>query len=259
MRAPEYRATPTEPDIIRIPRDGANIYECLAVLEGGSHTKRKVATGGDYCSVQPRTWMTPSMRLAFVWAALRPWHDLTVPRLMEATGMSRATAKRAMAGLRDIVTMSVRIAGPTGRTVVHCIDDPRAFMAAGMASFGAAVIARILVDGASAEGLPLAGTSALASLTDIAAPRTEVRACGRRHLRGLTKASDGVGTEVLALSYDPTPLAEGGLVDPATLALTCAGRPGAPMGLLPAVALEEALVDTPWLLALAIPIPALVS
>ena len=209
-------------------------------------------------SAMPRQWMTPSMRLAFLWAAARPWRDLTVPGLMATTGMSRATAKRAMAGLREIVPLSVRVAGPTGRTVVHRVDDPRAFVAAGMVSFGAAVIAHVRVTDDSAEGLPLAVASALSTITGVSAPETEVRACGRRHLRGLVHERRGGGVDVLVLSYDPTALTEGGAVDPATLALTCAGRPGAPMGLLTAAALEEALVETPWLQALAWPAPQLV-
>ena len=205
-----------------------------------------------YTAMHPRGWMTPSMRLTFVWMAQRPWENITVSRLVESTGMSLATAKRSLAGLRDLVPMSVRISGPTGRTHVYRIDNPRAFIAAGIVPLGAAVVSRVKAEPEAAAKLPLAGLSALAArCSGISAPEVEIRACGRKRARKLARAHGDESTEVLVLSYDPLPMAEDGLVDPATMALTCASAPGARVGLLVAAALEETLADSPGLLELA--------
>ena len=255
MQAIEQGDTSADNELIGVPTTGVRTYGHLAVLDGGPQAMREVAREVAYHPVRPLGWMTPSMRLAFLWMALRPWEWVSVPSLMEATGMTRATAKRVMAGLRDLLPMGVRVSGPTARTYEHRVEDPVAFVTAGAIPFGAAVVGRVRTDADEARSLPLAGRSALAQLTGITTPETEVRACSRKRGRELMKLGvrgddESPMLEVLVLSYDPMPLVADGMVDPATLALTCAGTPGAPVGLLVAAALEEALKETPWLLPL---------
>ena len=255
MQAIEQGDTSADNELIGVPTTGVRTYGHLAVLDGGPLAMREVAREVAYRPVRPLGWMTPSMRLAFLWMALRPWEWVSVPSLMEATGMTRATAKRAMAALRELLPMGVRVSGPTARTYEHRVEDPVAFVTAGAIPFGAAVVGRVRTDADEARSLPLAGRSALAQLTGITAPETEVRACSRKRGRELMKLGvrgddESPMLEVLVLSYDPMPLVADGMVDPATLALTCAGTPGAPVGLLIAAALEEALKETPWLLPL---------
>jgi hypothetical protein len=154
-----------------------------------------------------------------------------------------------MADLRGLLPMGVRVGGRTGRALVCRVGDPRAFVRAGAPSLGRVPVGRVIAPADAAAGLPLAGLSALATRSRIAAPATEVRACSRVRARGLPRVPwrpDADVCEVLVLPYDPEPLAAGGVVDPATMVLTCDGQDR-----LVAAALEEALPDMPWLLSLA--------
>jgi hypothetical protein len=191
--------------------------------------------------------MSPAARQAFVWLTQRPWQDTTANDLVYATGMPRTTAQRAMSELRDLTPMSARVGGLTARAIVCRVDNPQAFVEEGRMSFGRVPVSRKLVAADEAKDLPLAGASALAMRSRLVAPAREIRACSRVQARELASknARDEAVCELLVLPYDPVPLATAGVVDNATMVLTCDEKDA-----MVVAALSETLSDKPWLMAL---------
>ena len=197
-----------------------------------------------------RSSLSPAGRLAFVYLAGHVEEDVTVADLALATGLSRPSVKRAIDEVRAAAPLSKRMGGPKSRTAIYRVDEPERFTGEGSASFGEAVRSRFLVDERDASSLPLCGLSALAERSLLAPPRTPQAACGPSDAAALKSLAVGPGhggrvIEVLALSYNPLPLAEDGLVDLCTMAMTV-DRSDERVD----SAIEEALEGRPWLLSI---------
>ena len=201
--------------------------------------------------VKPRrSSLSPAGRLVFIYLAGHVEEDVTVTDLALATGLSNASVKRAIDEVRAAAPLSKRMGGPKSRTAIYRVDESERFTAEGSASFGEAVRSRFLAGEGDASSLPLCGLSALAERSLLAPPRTPQVACSpsdAASLKGLAvgPGHEGRAVEVLALSYDPLPLAEDGLVDLCTMAMTV-DRSDERVD----STIEEALEGRPWLLSI---------
>ena len=193
----------------------------------------------------PEPW-GPAERQAFICLIGHMGEEVTAAVLREATGMSATSAARALAKVAAATPVERSVGGPTGRTNVWRVADAESFVERGTAAFGDPVRRRLFVNAAEAEGMPLADLSALANRSLLAPPGTEQRACGVAKAREL-HAVDPYETEapvreVLVLSYDPAPFADGGLVDMYTMVRTV-DRSDERVD----SAVEEATEGCPWL------------
>lgn len=188
----------------------------------------------------------PAERQAFIYLVGHVGEDVTAADLREATGMSATSVTRALAKVAATAPVERSVGGPRGRTNVWRVEDPESFVERGTAAFGDPVRRRLFVEATEAEGMPLAGMSALASRSLLVPPGIEQRACGAARARGLHAVVPwelvAPVREVLVLSYDPVPLVGGGLVDLYTM-LKTVDRSDERVD----SAVEEATEGCPWL------------
>lgn len=167
----------------------------------------------------------PAERMAFIYVLQHVGEEVTALMLHETTGMALATASRSLLCLSDAVTLERSIGGRTKRVALWRADDPESFVHAGTVAFGKPVSRVFYAMDVDVAQLPLAGRSALAARTEMAAPDRPVRACSTKaanHIRAVSHpaARDSEVCEVHVLKYDPTPFVEDGLVDPYTMIRT---------------------------------------
>jgi hypothetical protein len=193
----------------------------------------------------PESW-GPAERQAFIYLLGCIGEDATVADLREVTGMSTTSATRAIARVAAIAPIEKSVGGSTGRTNMWRVEDAESFVERGTVAFGDPVRRRLFVEAKEAKSLPLVGLSALADRSLLVPPSIEQRACGVARAKELHARdpyeSEALVREVIVLSYDPTPFAEGGLVDLYTMVRTV-DRANERVD----SAVEEATEDCPWL------------
>ena len=193
----------------------------------------------------PEPW-GPAERQAFIYLLGCIGEDATVADLREVTGMSATSATRAIARVAAIAPIEKSVGGSTGRTNMWRVEDAESFVERGTVAFGDPVRRRLFVEAKEAKSLPLVGLSALADRSLLVPPSIEQRACGVARAKELHARdpyeSEALVREVIVLSYDPTPFAEGGLVDLYTMVRTV-DRANERVD----SAVEEATEGCPWL------------
>ena len=194
---------------------------------------------------QPEPW-GPAERQAFLHLLTHVGSTVTSADLRKATGMSATTANRALAAVASAAPVERAVGGATGRTNVWRVENAEAFVERGTEAFGDPLRRHVYVERSEADGLPLAGLSALSERSLLAPPVVGQRACGVRDARGLHPVDPhetcGLMSEVLVLSFDPKPFMRDGMVDLYTMIRTV-DRSDERVD----AALEEATEGCPWL------------
>lgn len=194
-----------------------------------------------------RTSLPPTAKAAALSILLNPGQEVTSADIASRLGISPTAAKRALRTLLDETSLAKSVAGPTGRTFFYRIDDLESFAEDVSEAFGPAVRERILVAEGDAAGLPLCGLSALSERSLLSPPKTPQVAAAPSEAAALRLAAiSEVGgerlVEVSVLDYDPSPFAEGGIVDPFTMMKTTRESDERIE-----MAIEEASEEVPWL------------
>lgn len=166
----------------------------------------------------------PAERQAFLHLLTNVGSTVTSADLRKVTGMSMTTANRALAAVASAAPVEKVVGGATGRTNIWHVENAEAFVEHGTKAFGDPLRRRVYVKQSEADGLPLAGLSALSERSLLAPPVVGQRACGVRDARGLHPVDPhetcGPMSEVLVLSFDPKPFARDGMVDLYTMIRT---------------------------------------
>lgn len=164
---------------------------------------------------------SPAQQQAFLYCLLSE-EELTQEGLREKTGMSAAGASRALSSLADARLIDYDIGGKTGRKRTYFVPDKTELFRRGRKLFGDPVKAVEKHFDTDFKDAIDSGLTALASRSELVAPRLRVVAVGPN-----AKISDGLALEgfesacvVQWLSYDPRPFAENGAVDPFTMLVT---------------------------------------
>lgn len=185
---------------------------------------------------------SPSQQQAFLYCLLQEG-DLTQDGLRDKTGMSAAGASRALSSLADEGLIDYEVSGKTGRKRIYFIPDKIELFRRGRKLFGDPVRSVERVSAASVKDSLISGLSALARRSDLVAPARKVAAIGPNAI--INEATDDWNYEDLCLvqrlSYDPTPFAEGNMVDPFTMLVTIDDEDERI-----SIALREALEEFSW-------------
>lgn len=164
---------------------------------------------------------SPAQQQAFIYCLLGD-EPLTQEGLRNACGMSAASASRALSSLSDEGLIDYGIGGKTGRKREYRVPDRVEFFRRGRRLFGDPIRSiergRCLHRGC----LPLSGLSALAQRSDLVpTPSTIVAVGPNTNTEDAIEADAFEGDCILQkLSYDPTPFARNGMVDPFTMLMT---------------------------------------
>lgn len=164
---------------------------------------------------------SPAQQQAFLYCLLGE-EELTQEGLREKTGMSAAGASRALSSLVDAGLIDYDIGGKTGRKRTYFVPDKPELFRRGMKLFGNPVKAVERRTNDDVEGAIDSGLTALASRSELAAPRRRVIAIGPNAKMPESPASKDFENPcvVQRLSYDPLPFAESGVADPFTMLAT---------------------------------------
>lgn len=164
---------------------------------------------------------TPAQQQAFLYCLLGG-EPFTQEGLRKLTGISAAGASRALSSLSEAGLIDYRIGGKTGRKREYFVPDKVEFFRKGQKLFGNPVKsyeseARVPENEALVSGL-----SALAQRSDLVPPSKTIVATGPNNETGKNIGVEDVGEACVVqhLSYDPSPFAEDGIVDPFTMLMT---------------------------------------
>ena len=164
---------------------------------------------------------TPAQQQAFLYCLLGDG-PLTQRGLRELTGISAAGASRALSSLSDAGLIDYEIGGRTGRRREYFVPDGAELYRRGRRLFGDPV--RSVESGSCSAEYPglISGLSALAQRSDLVPPSSVIVAIGPN---GRVDGDPDIGESgapcvVQRLSYDPTPFAVNGAVDPFTMLMT---------------------------------------
>lgn len=162
---------------------------------------------------------TPAQQQAFLYCLLGG-EPFTQEGLRKLTGISAAGASRALSSLSEAGLVDYRIGGKTGRKREYFVPDKVEFFRKGQKLFGNPI--KSYGDDAHAPGALVSGLSALAQRSDLVPPSKTIVATGPNNETGENIGIGDVGEAcvVQRLSYDPSPFAEGGIVDPFTMLMT---------------------------------------
>ncbi|WP_165056712.1 MULTISPECIES: hypothetical protein [unclassified Adlercreutzia] len=185
---------------------------------------------------------TPAQQQAFLYCLLES-EPLSQEGLRELVGISAAGASRALSSLSEAGLIDYEVGGKTKRKREYFVPDRAELFRKGKKLFGDPVKSietgiRAMEDHALASGL-----SALALRSELVPPSNMVVATGP-NVKPDESLDVGYLEEscvVQRLSYDPTPFAERGMVDPFTMFMTIGEKDERI-----SIALREALRGYPW-------------
>lgn len=164
---------------------------------------------------------TPAQQQAFLYCLLGS-EPFTQEGLRELTGISAAGASRALSSLSEAGLIDYRVGGKTGRKREYFVPDKTELFRKGKKLFGDP-IKSCRNEVPAPEDHPLAsGLSALAQKSDLVPPSKPVVAIGPSGRTDENATIEGIGKTCIVqrLSYDPSPFAENGAVDPFTMLIT---------------------------------------
>lgn len=164
---------------------------------------------------------TPAQQQAFLYCLLGS-EPFTQEGLRELTGMSAAGASRALSSLSETGLIDYRIGGKTGRKREYFVPDKAGLFHKGRKLFGDPVKSRESDIREPENHNLVSGLSALAQRSDLVPPLKTIVAIGPSSKTGEDAGIDDVGETCMVqrLSYDPSPFAENGIVDPFTMLMT---------------------------------------
>lgn len=151
--------------------------------------------------------------------------SFTQEEAIKATGLSAASASRALANLVLARVLDFEISGKTGRMKNFFKTDAATYYQVGSELFGEAV-RTIYHTNLLPEGLPLfaGGLSALAFTSNLLGPSREVWCLAPHNAQfveeTLPDPEHGFSHAIQILNYDPAPFAVGNRVDPFTMIRT---------------------------------------
>lgn len=184
----------------------------------------------------------PGQQQAFLYCLLEE-NAVTQEGLKEKTGMSTASASRALSALSDMGLIDYTISGKTGRKRTYFVPDKTEFFHKGKNLFGDPIKSIEYVPQALSNGASISGLSALALRSELVAPTNIIVAVGPNV--DFIGNIDPIEQENLCvaqrLSYDPSPFAQNGVVDPFTMLMTIDENDERI-----SIALREALGAYPW-------------
>lgn len=173
-------------------------------------------------ALEPRERLRPAAQATLLWLLL---HDTATERttndLIKALGYERMTLSRS---IRELEAAGALVPGRTRRPKsFRLADEPRLVWDAMLPRISSPVarVNAVARDEPALAAAPLAGSSALAEYSDIAAPATATWAVAARAfpelgVRVLDEADEDTGT-VEGWTYDPRLLTTGSVVDPLSL------------------------------------------
>ena len=164
---------------------------------------------------------TPAQQQAFLYCLLGS-EPFTQEGLRRLTGMSAAGASRALSSFSEVGLIDYRIGGKTGRKREYFVPDKVELFRKGQKLFGDPVKSygddvHVLGN----HGL-VSGLSALAQRSDLVLPPKTIVAIGPNGKTDENSNNEKIGETCVVqhLSYDPSPFAENGIVDPFTMLMT---------------------------------------
>lgn len=164
---------------------------------------------------------TPAQQQAFLYCLLGS-EPFTQEGLRELTGISAAGASRALSSLSEAGLIDYRVGGKTGRKREYFVPDEIEFFRKGQKLFGDPVRSCGSEVCAPGNDVLVSGLSALAQRSDLVPPPKTIVAIGPNGKTDGNSSNEDVGEPcvVQRLSYDPSPFAEDGIVDPFTMLMT---------------------------------------
>ncbi|MDR0990037.1 MAG: MarR family transcriptional regulator [Propionibacteriaceae bacterium] len=171
---------------------------------------------------------TPSTQLVFLALLYSAGESRSQEDLGKQLGLSAMSVSRAVDQLVGHGLVEVTTTGRTGRRKIIRVPHLAGFYCAGMPYFGKVVKQAIYVVGELPLGLPRSGLDALSERTMLGPPAHPCFAASHRRRPEFAgnqidwhEAADRKDSfRIDLLSYDPSPLAEDGIVDPVTMLLT---------------------------------------
>lgn len=164
---------------------------------------------------------TPAQQQAFLYCLLGS-EPFTQEGLRELTGISAAGASRALSSLSEAGLIDYRIGGKTGRKREYFVPDEIEFFRKGQKLFGDPIKSYESEARAPGNDVLVSGLSALAQRSDLVSPPKTIVAIGPNNKTDENSNNEEVGEACIVqhLSYDPSPFAENGIVDPFTMLMT---------------------------------------
>lgn len=165
---------------------------------------------------------TPAQQQAFLYCLLGN-EPFTQEGLRLLTGISAAGASRALSSLSEAGLIDYKVGGKTGRKREYFVPDKIELFRKGQKLFGDPVKSYgSYIHVPPGSHVLVSGLSALAQRSDLVAPSKTIIAIGPNIKTGDDSGNEEVGEAcvVQRLSYDPSPFAENGIVDPFTMLMT---------------------------------------
>lgn len=164
---------------------------------------------------------TPAQQQAFLYCLLGS-EPFTQEGLRELTGISTAGASRALSSLSEAGLIDYRIGGKTGRKREYFVPDEIEFFRKGQKLFGDPIKSYESEVCVPRNDVLVSSLSALAQRSDLVSPPKTIVAIGPNGKTDANSNNEEVGEAcvVQRLSYDPSPFAENGIVDPFTMLMT---------------------------------------
>lgn len=164
---------------------------------------------------------TPAQQQAFLYCLLGN-EPFTQEGLRVLTGISAAGASRALSSLSEAGLIDYRISGKTGRKREYFVPDKIELFRKGQKLFGDPIKSYRREVRVPRNRVLVSGLSALAQRSDLVPPSKSIVAIGPNIKTGDDSGNEEVGEAcvVQRLSYDPSPFAENGIVDPFTMLMT---------------------------------------
>lgn len=164
---------------------------------------------------------TPAQQQAFLYCLLDS-EPFTQEGLRELTGISAAGASRALSSLSEAALIDYRVGGKTGRKREYFVPDKTEFFREGKKLFGNPIKSCRNEVPAPEDHALVSGLSALAQKSDLVPPLKPIVAIGPASRTDENASIEKIGRVcvVQRLSYDPSPFAENGAVDPFTMLMT---------------------------------------
>lgn len=164
---------------------------------------------------------TPAQQQAFLYCLLGS-EPFTQEGLRKLTGISAAGASRALSSLSEAALIDYRVGGKTGRKREYFVPNKTELFRKGKKLFGNPIKSCRNEAPAPEDPALVSGLSALAQKSDLVPPLKPIVAIGPAGRTDENASIEKIGRAcvVQRLSYDPSPFAENGAVDPFTMLMT---------------------------------------